>query len=294
MTESIHEMLEALPQASLTTHVLGALDFIVPGEWQNITSFQQMIESVTGETDPAVVQAVGERAIQLWFDESTGFQRAATIYKLVDSGATVAGALSLANMAGSKWEVLSFLGDVTPKADTTQAVDAAVKFAAELTAFCMMNGLPGDSVGDFVSALGNAAKEDAMRFGAWIAVDCVLPLGPDFLSKVLETLQGAADGDLLGNGLFSKIADYLPGGLAEKKQLLTGTLEGAGSHIQGLVEGREITQQGILERVRGYVEIADDKLDLVSAALDLSLNTFEHTGIQTVARRVVTRAYGEI
>jgi hypothetical protein len=61
-----------------------------------------------------------------------------------------------------------------------------------------------------------------------------------------------------------------------------------------MVQDKAISQEGILARVREYVEVADDKLDMVAAALDMSTNYFEHTGIQTVARRVVTRAYGEL
>lgn len=47
-------------------------------------------------------------------------------------------------------------------------------------------------------------------------------------------------------------------------------------------------------RRKEYVAIADDKLDLAAAALDLATNTFEQIGKQRVIRRVVARAYGEI
>ena len=40
--------------------------------------------------------------------------------------------------------------------------------------------------------------------------------------------------------------------------------------------------------------VADDKLDTIAAALDLTTSPFEHTGIQSVARRVISRAYGEL
>lgn len=294
MTESIHAKLEALPETSLTTLVLGALDSLAPGQWENIRSLDRMIESVTGETDPAVVQAVGERSIALWFDESTGFQRAASIYALVDSESTLAGAASMANLAGSRFEFLSFLQDVTPKPDTTQAIDAGLKFAAELTAFCAMNGLPGDSVGDFVAALLSAAREDAMRFAAWIALDIVLPLGPDGVAKMIDAVSSMADEHVTGSRIYRLVADHLPGGLAEKRDLVMGTLHGARSAIDATIQDKGIVQDDVLAKVRQYVEIADDKLDMVSAALDLSNNYYEHTGLQTVARRLVTRAYGEI
>jgi hypothetical protein len=294
MSESIHQLLESLPQSSLTTHVLGALDYLVPGEWQNITSFEAMIGSVTGESDPQVIQAVGEKALALWFDDSTGYSRAATIYQAMDSGSTVAGAAAMANMLGSRFEVFSFLQDVTPKPDTVQSIDAAAKLAAELAAFCSMNGLPGDSVGDFVNSLVSAGKEDSMRLAAWLSLDCVLPLGPDFLSKLMGRVQEISEGELMDNRLFRFVADHLPGDIAAKKNLLLGTLDGAAGHLTQMVQDKAISQEGILARVREYVEVADDKLDMVAAALDMSTNYFEHTGIQTVARRVVTRAYGEL
>ncbi|MBX3226805.1 MAG: hypothetical protein KIT84_38700 [Labilithrix sp.] len=294
MSDSIHTLLQALPETSLTTRVLGVLDYLAPGEWQNVTSFEKMVESVTGETDPEVVQAVGVKALQLWFDESTGYQRAATIFKLVDSESTMAGAASLASLAGQRFELLSFLKDITPKPDTVQAIDAGVKLAAELAAFCSMNGLPGDSVGDFVSSLLNASKEDAMRFSAWIALDVVLPLGPDGVSKVISAVQGITEGELANNRVFRTIASYLPGDIGNKKQLVTSTLDGAKSAIDAKIQNNAISQDGILAKVREYVDVADDKLDLVAAALDVSNNYYEHTGIQTVARRLVTRAYGEI
>ncbi|MBN9168227.1 MAG: hypothetical protein J0I07_45280, partial [Myxococcales bacterium] len=290
MSQSIHTLLQSLPETSLTTRVLGALDYLAPGEWQNVTSFEKMVELVTGETDPAVVQAVGEKALQLWFDESTGYQRAASIFKLIDSGSTFAGAASLASLAGDRFQILSFLKDITPNPDTVQAIDAGAKLAAELAAFCVMNGLPGDSVGDFVSSLLSAGKEDAMRFSAWIALDIILPLGPDGVSKLIGAVQNLTEGDFAQSKVFRLVADHLPGGFAEKKQLISSALDGAKGAIDAKIQSHDISQQGILAKVRQYVDVTDDKLDLVAAALDVSNNYYEHTGIQTVARRLVTRA----
>ena len=132
MTESLHAVLEGLPQTSLTTHILDALDTFVPGEWRNITVFEEMVKDVTSETDEAIIQQVGERAMQLYADESNGYQRAVMVYKGIDSASTVAGVAALASMAGQRFEILSFLNDVTPKPDTTQAIDAGIKFAGEL------------------------------------------------------------------------------------------------------------------------------------------------------------------
>jgi hypothetical protein len=294
MSESLHALLEELPETSLTTLVLGALDYIVPGEWENIRSLERMITSVSGESDESLIQQIGERALVLYADPDQGYQRAVTVFQMVDHGSSVAGVASALSMIGSRVDALSFLTDVTPKPDTTQAIDAAVKLSAELVAFCLTNGIPGDSVGDFASAVASYGKEEKMRLAAWLALDCVVPLGPDFLGKVMDTVRGFDANDLPGHDLFAKIADYIPGDWAEKKRTLESTVESVGGQMEGLVTSGTVTRESVLDRVREYVEIADDKLDVAAAAIDLATNTFEHTGVQTVARRVVSRAYGEI
>lgn len=290
---SLHTVLEELPASSLTTHVLGALDWIVPGEWRNIVNFQEMIQDVTGESDESIIQQVGERALALYADESNGYQRAVTVFKGVDSASTVAGLAAMANMASQQFEILSFLGDVTPKPDTTQAIDAGLKLAAELVGFTLTNGIPGDSVGDFCSALVNYGKEEKMRLAAWLAIDCVLPLGPGFIDRIAEALQGELS-SLENNRIYQFVSSHLPGGVAEHRDLIVRTIGDSRGHLESMVADGGITPEAVLAKVREYVSVADDKLDLVAAALDLATNTFEHTGIQTVARRVVTRAYGEI
>ena len=279
----------------MTTRALSLLDVFVPGEWTNITRFDDMIRDVTGETDESLVQAVGERAIALYADESNGYQRAVSIYRLIDDTGSLAGVAALANKTGESFEWLSFLESVTPKPDTTQAIDAAIKLVGELAAFCYSSGIPGDSVGDFASSLANAAKEDAIRVAAWLAFDGLIPLGPDFLARVVGFVDGATD-DLFGeNGRFSRIAALLPGSsIGEQKKLAMANLDSARGVLEGFVANRGMTREGILARVKETLEVADDKLDYVAAALDLTISPFEHTGIQSVARRVISRAYGEI
>jgi len=293
MTESLYTVLEALPQTSLTTHILDALDTFVPGEWRNITVFEEMVKDVTGESDEAIIQQVGERAMQLFADESTGYARAISVFKGIDSASTVAGVAALASMAGQRFEILSFLNDVTPKPDTTQAIDAGVKLAGELVAFTLTNGLPGDSVGDFAAALVNYGKEEKIRLASWLAIDCVLPLGPDFVLKILEALDGPLE-RLQESRAFQFVSAHLPGGLAEQRDTIKKSLEESRGQLEGMVASHGISQETVLAKVKEYIAIADDKLDVVAAALDLATNTFEHTGTQTVVRRVVSRAYGEI
>ena len=294
MSEALHEVVESLPQSSLTTHLLGALDYLVPGEWTNITTFEEMVRDATGESDEGIIQQVGERAIALFADENNGYQRAVSVFRGVDSASTVAGAAAMANLLGQQFDVLSFMTDVTPKPDTTQAIDAALKLGAELTAFTLVNGLPGDSVGDFVSSLANYGKEEKMRFAAWLAFDCIVPLGPDFLNLILGAIESVSLDELADNRVFRFVSDNLPGDIAQKRDTLRSNVDQTRGHIEGFVGERGMSQESLLARVREYVHIADDKLDVLAAALDLSTKTFEHTGIQTFARRVISLAYGEI
>jgi hypothetical protein len=287
MSTQIDELLQALPGESLTTRMLGLLDSVVPGEWQNITSFEAMIKLVTGESDQALIQQVGEKAIALYQDSSQGYQRAVQVFQLVDNAQGIAGFAALASK-------VSFLSGITPKADTAQAIDAGVKLVAELTTFCLVNGIPGDSVGEFASSFINGEKEDRMRLAAWIAFDGLVPLGPDFLARIIDGIKAISAGELGSHGRFAKIAAFLPGGLEEKKALIEGSLDSVSGGVQQFVSDKGLSQESLLARIREHVQVADGRLDCIAAVLDLATNYFEHTGIQSVARRIISRAYGEI
>lgn len=290
----LYKLVEDLPSSSLTTRLLGALDYLAPGEWQNVTSFEEMVKLVTGEEDQGIIQQVGERAIALYADESNGYQRAVSIYKLADNGGTLAGVTSLAAKLAEDVSWLEFLDKVTPKPETSQAIDASLKLAAELGAFCSSNGLPGDSVSDFAAALVAAEKEEVMRMSAWVCFDCMLPLGPDFLLKIGEALSSSID-KLEESSLFQRVSPFLPGGmLEEKRDFLKTSVEQTSGFASSLVSNHGLTPDSILEKVQGYLEGAEGKMDYAASIIDLSTNYFEHTGIQTIARRVILRAYNEL
>jgi hypothetical protein len=291
----LYQILQELEESNWTTRALGVLDYMVPGQWENVTRFDRMVELVTGESDQGVIQAVGEKAIEIYSDPSNGYQRAVWVFQAVDSVDKLAGTAAFAHKIGERWSVLKVLEKVTPKPDTVQAIDASLKFAAELTTFCLVNGLPGDSFGDFASSLLNAAKEDIMRVAAFLTFDCVIPLGPDFLSKLLDTIEAASESDFANNSLFKAIQGYLPGSsVAEHKQLVMDNVVANSGFLTGFVEEHGIEQQSMIERLRQYVDIADDKLDYLAATLDVMTDYYTHTGVQTVARRVAQRAYQEL
>ena len=123
--DPIHKVLEGLPEKNLTTRLLGALDYIVPGQWENVTSWETMVKRVTGEDDQSIIQRVGDRAIQLYNDPDQGYHRAVQIFHLVDDTQGMTGMAEMASKIGESVGFLSLLSKVTPKADTTQAIDAA-------------------------------------------------------------------------------------------------------------------------------------------------------------------------
>ncbi len=291
----LNELLESLPQSSITTRLLHMLDYVVPGEWKNITSFEEMIKDVTGEEDQSLIQQVGERAIKLYNDPDNGYQRAVWIYQAIDDTQDLAGLAALADKLSHEFNFLSFLDKVTPKADTAQAVDATVKLLGEMAAFCYTNGLPGDSVSDFAAAFVNGQKEDAMRLAAFLAFDCVLPLGPDFMIKLNDGIEGLSFSLLGENGRFAKVASFLPSDSpVAGHRLLVENFHATKDLVQKFATDKGIEQGSIFSKVRGVLGDIDSKLDYVAAGIDLVSNHFEHTGIQSVTRRIVSRAYGEI
>lgn len=295
MARPFYKVVDDLPRYGLTPSLLAALDWVVPGEYKNITSFDDMITSVTGSTDQALQQRVGERAIHLFNDPKQGYQRALWLYQTIDSTQGLAGFAAFVSKIAENISFLSFLNRVVPKSDTTQAVDLGLKLVAEIVAFCSLNGLPGDSVGDFVESLSDYRHESLMRMGALVCVDGVLPLGPDFISKSMSLIGAKGTAGLTENERYRQIAGMIPGdGAKEQLGFMMKGLESVGDWTKGFVSQHAIT----VEKVAGSLKNASDKwegsLDWVAAAIDMTTDYYEHTGIQTVARQSITRAMAEV
>lgn len=334
-TEPIYKLVDELPTRSITVRVLKTLDFLAPGEWENLVGFTETINAVTGETDDAVVQKIGERAIALFNDRSQGYRRAMSLYTTVDRVDRLAvGPLAMVNTAGAQIRWLGFLKRFTPKAEPLQGLDLALKIVAELAAFTLVNGIPGDSIGDFAKSLRSYGKESAMRMTALVALDGVLPLGPNFLDSVANTLRGTSPNELTQNKLYQGIENFLPGGsdFSQGRQakpsagpskydphgggraaaapatttsrynsepesrlgFINDSFNEVRSWMSDLVDRTQLTREKLADKLSGVVEVTDTSLDYAAAFLDMSTNYFEHTGTQTVARRLVERAVHEI
>ncbi len=295
MSKSIVDLVDQLPTGGLTISMLKSLDFVAPGEWQNTVGFVNTIKTVTGEDDEDLIQQIGERAIYLFNDKSQGYQTALWLYQTVDGTDKALGAAALANKVGEKIPLLGFLNSVTPKPDKAQTIDLTLKLVAELVAFCQINGIPGDSIGDFVASLGEYSGESLIRMVALVCVDGLIPLGPDFISKAISGLNQTNPQELEKNSTFQNIKDVIPGNNAGSKLNFIGeSFDSVKGWMNGLVSANNLTPQKVVHNLQSFADIADDKLDYLAAFLDVTTNYYEHTGTQTLARRLIERAVAEI
>lgn len=295
MSESIVELVNELPQRNMTTMMLNCLDFVVPGQWSNITDFEKMITEITGEDDPALIQQIRDRAIVLYSDKHEGYQRAMWLYETVDTADKALGTAALANKVSEKVSLLGFLNKVTPSADKAQSIDLAIKLVVEIVAYCQINGLPGDSLSDFMAAVSDYGGAEIMRLAALVSVDGLLPLGPDFLGKVHDTIHGLSSSELAHSEAFKRIGDFIPGsGAGGKLDFINHSFDSMQGWMEHFVQERQLTPDRVMDNISKAIDIADNKLDYVAAFIDVTTNYYEHTGTQTIARCLIDRAYGEI
>ncbi|MBE9181323.1 hypothetical protein IQ268_22435 [Oculatella sp. LEGE 06141] len=295
MSNSIYELVDKLPTGGLTVKALKSLDFVVPGQWQNLTGFENTIRSVTGETDEKLIQQIGDRAVTLYNDKSQGYQRALWLYQTVDSASGALGTAALANKVGQDVSFLGFLKNLTPKPERAQSIDLTVKLVVELVAFCQINGIPGDSIGDFLAALKDYSGESLMRMAALVCFDGLVPLGPDFALKALSFVKQMSPSDLQQNQTFKAVSPLIPGGdPSGQLSFITQSFDSTKGWMQHFVASHNLTPDKVVNNLERFVEISKDKLDYLGAFLDMYVKYYEHTGIQTLSRRLIERAVAEI
>ncbi|MEB3218801.1 MAG: hypothetical protein VKN72_21545 [Nostocales cyanobacterium 94392] len=296
MSKPIFELVDELPTSGLTVSVLNSLAAITPGQWKNTVGFVNTIKEVTGETDESLIQTIGERAIYLYNDRSQGYQKGLWLYQTVDRTDKALGTAALANKVSGKIPLFGgLINRFTPKADKAQTIDLSLKLIAELLAFCSINGIPGDSIGDFVASLGEYSGESYIRMVGLICLDGLIPLGPDFIQQAQSALNGMSPKELEDNSTFQQLNDSIPGSSSEGKlNFISSSFDSVKGWMSDTVSSNNLTPQKITSQLSGFVDFADDKLDYLAAFLDISTNYFEHTGTQTLAKRLIERAVAEI
>ncbi len=294
MSQSITKLVDTLPTNSMTVYMLRSLDFIVPGEWQNLVGFDNTIRAVTGVTDRYLIEEIGDRAIALYNDPKQVYQQTLWLYQTVDRADSAIGAAALANKIGEKISFLGFLNKLTPKADTVQTIDLCLKLAVEVIAFSRLHGIP-TSIEAFRTSLANYHNESVMRMAALIAVDGLIPLGSNFILKTQSILSQLQPSQLETNPTFQNLSSTIPGNNTVGKMSFIGQSFGS---VQGwmnnFVTSRALTPDKVVSHLQQFMNVADSKLDYVAAFLDVSTNYYEHTGTQTVARNLILRAAEQV
>ncbi|KAA3646786.1 MAG: hypothetical protein DWQ07_08320 [Chloroflexi bacterium] len=287
-TDPIDSLVNNLPQQNVTTYMLKALDYLAPGEWTNTNNFDALITETTGISDAGRVAVIRTRALERYNAEDSHYQKAMWLYQAVDLSDTALAAAALANKVGEQIQFLSILTKLTPKADVSQSIDLGLKLVAEALAYSQLKGLKADSVGDFVGSLADYGQANLMRMATLVAVDGLIPLGPDFVAKAGEAIGGLNTSGLRNNAIFQRIGNLIPGD-DEGAQLgfVQNTFASASSWMQDFRAKRNLTPENIRRSLQSAIAFTDDKLDYLSAFLDATTNYYTHTGVQTVARQVI-------
>ena len=287
---SIVELVDNLPTDNLTVKVLNALDYIVPGKWENLVGFDHTVSAITGETKKKKIAKIRDRAIELYNDRQEGYQTAIWLYRTVDATDKAVAAAALADKIGNAFRFIPFLDKLTPKADLVQSVDLRIKLVAELIAYSKLNGLTLKPAQFAASLKENYQKEALMRMVALVCIDGVLPLGTNFVPRVTNDLENRDN--LAEDPAFDVLRQFIPN--SEPRSFINESFNTAADWMNNLITSSGITRESLAHRLDSFVEVADDKLDYLAAFLDGTTNYFEHTGIQTVARILINRAYREV
>ncbi|MCP9899884.1 hypothetical protein KBZ12_05380 [Cyanobium sp. Cruz CV13-4-11] len=292
---SVLERLDRLPRRNLTVLAIKGLSTLVPGGWKNITSADGLIADVLGSSDPELIRQVRERADALSRARHEGYGRALSLYDAVNRSQKAAGGLRLLANVGGALPLVKRVADLTPTSETLQAADLSLKVAAEMLAFTQVNGLPGDSFGDFAASLGEYAGEARVRMAALICFDALLPLGDQALQRLDGLLGGVSQRDLHQLPAYAGMASMLPG-------------RGDGAHLSFLRRGVDqwlgwaggfssqlgLTGQKAVQALENTLGPWQGSFQQMATFLDAFTDTYQHTGVQAVARRLVERAAAEI
>jgi hypothetical protein len=292
---TVLERLDRLPRRNLTVLALKGISTVVPGGWHNTTSAEELISSVMGSDDPALIGQVRARADELSRSRHEGYSRAMSLYDAVNRSQKAAGGLRVLANIGGALPLVKRMANLTPASETLQAVDLSLKVAAEMLAFTQVNGLPGDSFADFGAALNEYAGEARVRMAALICFDALLPLGDEALQKLDALLGRVGQKELRQSPAYAGMAGMIPGRgddahLGFLRQGVDQWLGWAG----GFAGSLGLSGQKAVRALEGSLGPWQGGFDQLATFLDAFTDTYQHTGVQAVARRLVERAAAEI
>jgi len=97
---------------------------------------------------------------------------------------------------------------------------------------------------------------------------------------------------MTGSPAFGAISQFIPG--SDAQGFINQSFDAIGDWMSNVSQSAGLNPESLSQRLGGFIEIADDKLDYLAAFLDSATNYFEHTGIQTVARKLINDAYSDL
>ena len=286
MSQSIVELVDNLATDNITVKVLKTISTFTPGKWENIVGFDNTITAVTGVTDTDKISKIRDRAINLYDDKKQGYRTAVWLYRTVDNTDKAIAAAAIADKLGDKFSFIPFLDKITPKADSVQSVDLRIKLVTELIVFSKLNDLSLNPT-QFVGALKENYQDEALlRMASLVCIDGILPLGVNFVDRVKQDLEKRDN--LQANPAYGAVGELIP--VDNKEEFIDRSFNAAGDWLDSFSKKLGVTPETLSEKLGGFINMADGKLDYLAAFLDGSTNFYEHTGIQTVARRLITKA----
>jgi hypothetical protein len=295
MSLTVLQRLEKLPRRDLTVLAIKGISTLVPGGWHNVTSADELITAVTGSDDPELLRQVRARADTLSRARHEGYMRALSLYDAVNRSQKAAAGLRVLSNVGAALPLVKRLAVLTPPGDTLQAVDLSLKVAAEMLAFTQVNGLPGDSFGEFGAALREYAGEARVRMAALVCFDALLPLGDNALQQLDGMLTRVGSRELRQLPAYASMASLIPGrGEEAHLRFLRGGVEQWLGWADGFVGQLGLSAQKAVRALEATIGPWQGRFDQLAVFLDAFTDTYAHTGVQAVARRLVERAAAEV
>lgn len=282
---------DATPKAQ-TVFILEAMDFIIKDGYINPSNIQQYIRHVLGQISNEDVAKV-EQIINGWLaDDNQPYRRTLTFYRIAEHAGTAMGSATLAKQLGEDFSFLSSLNNISPRTEHTQMADFLIKFGCEIMASLSLQGLPTDvqSIGNQVSHFKN---ETAVRMATLIAIDGLLPLGPNFVQKISDTLQNGGQNSLFSQISVDKIQPLL-GNNQSVQQIWQKSVDIFNQSQQSITQflaQKGITQASVSQQLNSVINFSADKVDYVSAYMDMTTNYIYHSGSLTVLRKMIENAY---
>jgi len=200
----------------------------------------------------------------------------------------------LANVAGAL-PLVKRLAVLTPASQTLQAVDLSLKVAAEMLAFTQVNGLPGDSFAAFGDSLREYAGEARVRMAALVCFDALLPLGDNALHRLDGLLGQVGSRELHQLPSYVGMASLLPGrGDAAHLSFVRRGVDQWLGWADGFAADLGLSGQRAVRALETTIGPWHGGMEQLATFLDAFTDTYSHTGVQAVARRLVERAAAEI